>query len=193
MNAAVAEIYKKPELIANIPRLTRAGFKRMLFAPHLVEAMQQFHRDTPQVPEARDWHLVGLNDDHNPCLMQTLPEDLKVQIHQSIQPVAEEWSGRKITPTYVYGIRTYVRGASLRMHRDRNQGTHVVSAIINVAQQCDQPWLLHLEAPDHGLFHLSMRPGELLLYEGARLLHGRPDPLEGDSYSNCFVHYALVD
>lgn len=37
-----------------------------------------------------------------------------------------------------------------------------------------------------------MKPGEALLYESARCMHGRPVPLRGKEYSNIFVHYRPV-
>ena len=37
-----------------------------------------------------------------------------------------------------------------------------------------------------------MEPGEALLYESARCMHGRPVPLRGKEYSNIFVHYRPV-
>ena len=33
------------------------------------------------------------------------------------------------------------------------------------------------------------RAGQALLYESARLLHSRPHPLQGDFYTNFFIHY----
>jgi len=38
---------------------------------------------------------------------------------------------------------------------------------------------------------LCLKPGQMLLYEGAKLLHGRPTPFEGENYANVFVHYKL--
>ena len=36
---------------------------------------------------------------------------------------------------------------------------------------------------------INLEPGELLLYEGARLVHGRPWPFVGDYYVGLFLHY----
>ena len=33
------------------------------------------------------------------------------------------------------------------------------------------------------------QPGELVWYESARLLHGRPDPFQGEYFDNLFIHY----
>ncbi len=34
-----------------------------------------------------------------------------------------------------------------------------------------------------------LEPGEMVLYESARVLHGRMEPLNGDFYDNLFVHF----
>ena len=68
--------------------------------------------------------------------------------------------------------------------------SHVVAVIINIAQLgLTSPWPLVIE--DHnGTEHaLEMKAGEMLLYESARLVHGRPTPLDGAAYTNLFVHF----
>lgn len=37
-----------------------------------------------------------------------------------------------------------------------------------------------------------MRAGDMLLYESAKLLHGRPDVFLGRHYDNVFIHYKPV-
>ena len=37
---------------------------------------------------------------------------------------------------------------------------------------------------------LNLAPGEMVWYESARLLHGRPEPLAGDYYDNLFIHFS---
>ena len=36
---------------------------------------------------------------------------------------------------------------------------------------------------------LFLEPGDLLLYESAKIFHGRQQPLNGDFYDNLFVHF----
>jgi hypothetical protein len=40
---------------------------------------------------------------------------------------------------------------------------------------------------------LYLQPGELVLYEGARFLHGRPLRLNGAAFANIFSHFKPVD
>lgn len=94
-----------------------------------------------------------------------------------------------LEPTCVYGIRRYNRGAALKPHRDWEK-THIISAILNIDQDVDEEWPLQIEDHFYRTHHILLTPGEMLLYEGARLMHGRPTPLNGNHYSNIFVHYS---
>ncbi len=52
-----------------------------------------------------------------------------------------------------------------------------------------------LEIHDHQLdkAHLvTMSPGDMVFYESARCLHGRPEALQGQFYVNIFTHYRPV-
>ena len=55
-----------------------------------------------------------------------------------MQPELEAWSGVKLKHSAVYGIRVYRRGSYLGQHVDIAE-THVISAIVNVAQKVFVP------------------------------------------------------
>ncbi|KAJ1449361.1 hypothetical protein M885DRAFT_535999 [Pelagophyceae sp. CCMP2097] len=120
-----------------------------------------------------------------------LPPALKQFVFDELKVVMEAWapSTAPLRGTSAYGVRTYESGSYLHLHVD-TASTHVVSGILNIAQDVRTPW--PLEILDHSGKHhaVVMQPGDLLLYESAKLLHGRPQPLDGDSYANVFVHYA---
>ena len=40
---------------------------------------------------------------------------------------------------------------------------------------------------------IFLRPGEMLLYESAKVPHGRQFPLEGEYYQNILVHFGRMD
>ena len=42
---------------------------------------------------------------------------------------------------------------------------------------------------DGKALNISMKPGDMVLYESHSVLHGRPFPLQGNYYSNIFVHF----
>ena len=67
--------------------------------------------------------------------------------------------------------------------------THAISAIINVAQDVDEDWPLYIEGLDGKVHSIVMKPGEMILYEGAKLIHGRPTKFVGNYFANMFVHF----
>lgn len=105
----------------------------------------------------------------------------------------EDWAGVKLKPTAAYGIRSYQTGSVLHAHVDR-LSTHVISAIINVAQVGDDvSWPLFITDVDGIMHSMNMAPGEMILYESAKCIHGRPLPYNGTTYTNLFVHFAPTE
>jgi hypothetical protein len=63
---------------------------------------------------------------------------LKQMIWNAARDTIQEWTGQKMAECSLYGIRVYKEGAVLAPHVDRLP--LVSSAIINVAQDVDEPW-----------------------------------------------------
>ena len=115
---------------------------------------------------------------------------VKKVLGEQLKSVAEEWAGIQLDLSTVYGVRRYRRGAKLALHVDKLP-THVVSFIINLGQEVDRdnPWYLDI-LDSSGVAHkVVLKQGEMILYESARLPHGRTQALNGDSYMNIFVHF----
>lgn len=112
------------------------------------------------------------------------------QLALDLQAEHEAWAGMRLELSYCYGIRVYQRGTFLYNHVDRPG--HVISSAICVDADLDSPWPLHLEAIDGAVSQVDVAPGEFVFYEGTRLAHGRPYPLQGDFYAAIFVHYRPV-
>ena len=123
-----------------------------------------------------------------PSSLLELNSELKNEIHKVLKKPLEKWSNTSLEPTFVYGIREYKEGAVLEPHRDRKD-THIISAIINIDQDLDESWPLIIEDHFYRKHEVYLEPGEIIFYESARLLHGRPTPLKGRSFANIFCHY----
>ena len=67
-------------------------------------------------------------------------------------------------------------------HADVDRMPLVSSAIIQVAQDIDEPWPVEVIAHDGTAHNISMLPGDMVLYESHSVLHGRPFPLKGRHY-----------
>lgn len=111
---------------------------------------------------------------------------------RELKPLHEEWSGMALKESRCYGIRVYQPGSYLYNHVDRSE-THIISSTICVAHHLSKHWPLYIEDIDGHPYEISMEPGEMVFYEGAKLMHGRPYPLEGRFYAGMFVHYAPVN
>jgi hypothetical protein len=121
-------------------------------------------------------------------VMTHLDKEKKDQLSRELYPYLQEWFGGPLELTSIYGVRKYQNGSVLRMHVD-TVNTHVVSAIINVDQGVDKDWPLIILDHDDVEHTLYMQPGDMLFYESAKLLHGRPEPFVGSHYDNVFIHY----
>lgn len=133
-----------------------------------------------------------MNQQVAPSAITHLTPEYKDRLSEDLQAMLEEWFGGELSLTSIYGVRKYVNGSVLRMHVD-TVNTHVVSAIINVDQDVDQDWPLVILDHEDNEHQVIMQKGDMLLYESAKLLHGRPATFVGKHYDNIFIHYKPID
>ena len=116
---------------------------------------------------------------------------LSNEIMEDLRPMHEEWSQTKLRASNAYGLRIYRPGNTLTMHTDKLE-THVISAIVHVDRDAE-PWPIVIEGYDGRSVEVDLQPGEMLFYESAKCIHGRPRPLQGKWYTSLFVHYRPID
>lgn len=61
-----------------------------------------------------------------------------------------------------------------------------------MAQHVTDDWVLELIGHDGYATNITMQPGEMIMYESHSILHGRPYPLNGQYYANCFFHFEPI-
>lgn len=181
---------------------TEVGFKKIK-APRVVyEALKNYYEANKHNRKEEKWSRAYTYTNHweSPSYMISVEDvsysgggqSFKDFIWSNISPVIEEWTGHKLKPTSLYGIRVYTNNSILATHVDRLP--LVSSCIVNVAQEgMLEPW--ELEVYDHaGKAHnVTMEPGDLVLYESSTVLHGRPFPMKGVNYANIFIHFEPLD
>jgi prolyl 4-hydroxylase len=178
------------EMKAEAPNLG-LGYKKARLAPHLQARLTAHFRGNIE-----RFSSEGPVDEIRTSAQQTIPtllfEDVafNAKLAEDLRPLHEEWAGMPLLLSNCYGIRCYQRGTFLYAHVDRQP--HLVSSTICVDRLLDSPWPLSIVNVDGQESQIDMEPGELVLYEGARLPHGRPYPLDGDFYAGIFVHYYPV-
>ncbi len=109
----------------------------------------------------------------NTAVMGVLePKVFRDTLNEVLRPILEEWSGVALEPTEMYGIRRYKDGAWLQLHVDKLR-THVVSAILQIDQEVDEVWPLMLIDLTGNSREVDLQPGEMLLYESAKVRERR--------------------
>jgi len=188
---------------SQIPKLTTKGFE-VVKCPEdtwkliqesyelLKDKVEQEHFDGKEnfIPTG-DSHLLSFDN---------LPS-IRSLIHTQLQPIHEKFCGVKIEPSFIYGIRSYTKGATLASHVDRVETHHISSIIIvdkNLSCGCQSKefgddWALDIQDHDGKWHKVYAEPGDMILYESAVCEHGRSDIFEGTYYRNFFVHYTLTD
>ena len=57
----------------------------------------------------------------------------------------------------------------------------------------EEDWPLEVIKYDGKREKILLNPGEMLLYESAKLIHGRPESFKGKLYVNLFVHFTETE
>ena len=173
-----------------IPVYTDVGFKKDNLNKDLHKKVLDFYDKNSASLQAENVAGGYIETDGKGSASHTIemPNDLRDEIHESLLDKAEDWSGIRLLPTYVYGVRIYNRGAILKPHRDREE-THIIGVIVNIDQKVDTPWALEIEDHQKNVHEIFLSPGEVIFYESATLDHGRPAPLDGEKFVNVFCHY----
>ena len=70
--------------------------------------------------------------------------------------------------------------------------SHFLWKKVNVDQDVDEDWPLEVYGHDGKATNVSMKPGDMVLYESHSVIHGRPFPLKGKFYANIFVHFEPI-
>jgi prolyl 4-hydroxylase len=119
---------------------------------------------------------------------------IRTLIHEQLLNIHKEWSGANIEPSFVYGIRSYKKGAVLASHVDRI-ATHHISSIIIVDKDLggNPDWALDVKDHNGNWVKVYAQPGDMILYESAVCEHGRIEPFQGNFFNNFYVHYKLTD
>lgn len=178
-----------------VPNLTKTGFKKSRLPEHLFKKINQFFQDNKNniIEENVPGDFVFNKSKKNQSsVLVELPEELRHEIHDTLKPICEIWCGKKLLPAYVYGVRIYLNGAVLKPHRDRVE-THIIGVIINIDQDVNEDWPLIIEDNAYRKHEVILKPGDVVLYESARLTHGRPIPFNGKSFANAFCHFLPND
>jgi len=213
MIAGCSKLYPKPKRIclqseldrvdmglrqpSSMQNYTDLGFKKIKTPPAVWKLIKNFWENNKEKKMPENWPKGNTYVNHwdSPTHMISVENKqlrgggqiLKQAIWDSARDTIQEWTGEELTECSLYGIRVYSEGAVLATHVDRLP--LVSSAIVNVAQDVDEPWPIEVYGHDGKAYNVTMEPGDMVLYESHSVLHGRPFPLKGRFYANLFIHF----
>jgi hypothetical protein len=171
---------------------TDMGFRLVKLPPRVVKTLTKFWKDNKGKEVEETWFEGNTYTNHweAPTTMLDVydsklkggGEELVDLIWDATKPVLEEWTEQELTKISLYGIRKYTANSVLAPHVDRMP--LVTSAVINVAQDAKEPWVMELWGHDGKAYNVTMEVGDMLMYESHSVVHGRPWPLKGKYYAN---------
>jgi len=170
-----------------LPRLTRQGVTRRSTPDPVQRRLAVIHDLWNRAAAAGTAapQPDGDGDRDGPTLIPTGP--FGDDVLAALLPVAEEWAGTPLEPVVASPLRVHGRGQRVPL-RVSPPGSDVVTVLLVVEEDLDAPWPFVLDV-DGRPVEIEVGAGEMLLYEGAAIPHGRPEPLVGRSCCTMLVHY----
>jgi len=189
--------------VDDFPRFTENGFA-LIKCPtetwNLIRESYELLKDKLETEHftGKDQFIVGgdsdlMSFDHLPTV--------RTMIHDQLLSTHQEWVKEPLLKSFIYGIRSYKKGATLTSHVDRI-ATHHISSIIIVDKNLDcgcsnkpeaDDWPLDIQGHDGDWYKVYAQPGDMILYESAVCEHGRKEVFGGTHFRNFYVHYKLKD
>lgn len=173
-----------------VQNYTTLGFHKVRAPPEIMSVLDTFWKrqfttisDDINIPN-EVWSRGDTYTNHwsSPTKLLSITDSTSRKIiWDASKDILEKWTGVQLSPSSMYGVRIYTNGSVLAPHVDRNP--LVISAVINVAQDVDEDWPLEVYGRDGNAYNLTLEVGEMILYEGHSMIHGRPFPLKGRYYA----------
>jgi len=174
-----------------LPVFHPVGFEKVRMRLDCVDAIKEWLRGADE----SQWTDEVLGDNQVTALSKQLnvaavPTDLLNGLRDTFREILTKWIEYKapLADTATYGIRKYLRGSHLANQYDKKE-THALSAIIHLDDVSDKPWNLYIEDHHFRPHRVTMEYGDIVLYESATCLHGRPEPFEGLAHCTLHIHF----
>jgi hypothetical protein len=114
---------------------------------------------------------------------------------EAIKPYVEKSTDLELHSTYGF-LRVYSTDDVLPMHVDRK--SCAVSCSLNIGHNIenledkDYKWPFKVKI-DNDIRDLILNTGDIVIYKGCELIHGRPDGYKGNNHAQAFLHYNTND
>jgi len=181
--------------ISQMPRLTKGpGFLKMNFT-EAMRAVIPWYLEKRKVSLSDEGDIEGGYTNNHVHNFDMVNLDYFVPtrniLTREMKDILEWWTNETLIHHATYGIRIYRRHSMLISHVDVEE-THLASAVLQIHQETDENggWPLEVTGENGDCHEVFLQPGELVLYEGGKLRHGRPMRFRGKEFANVFSHFA---
>ena len=175
-----------------LKNFTELGFQKMSASQKFYETLVEYYKSAEKHQEAWDRHndfhaspgakAMTTHLNHWQSSSQTINfksdagEMLRTFIWDETRSILEKWTGVSLSPSTLYG-RSYTDQSMIPPYVDSEP--LIITAVIRIAQDLLEPWIIEMIGHDGKAYNVSLGEGEMLLYEGASVIHGRPFPMNG--------------
>jgi len=170
-----------------LPALTPVGFK-VIQGPEVIwqKLYENYHNNLDTIHVEASDRQSGVQGSIEASFIHQ--QELNDWAMEEMKPIMEEWAGMELSMGQSYGIRVYRNGSSMVNHVDRSE-THVISCIFHIDHDTEEPWPLEIEDHQGNIHALDLQPGQVALYESAKMYHSRLTKMNGRHYGSLFIHY----
>lgn len=160
---------------------------RSVIHPFHVAALRRYYR------HAVRRGAIRLGDEQSSRRYVAHNESVACFFHHQLTSAVSAIVGEPIKPSYVY-FASYVSGAELKKHTDREQCEFSVTLCLDFSPEPDlaTSWPIRLDTPD-GTVAVYQALGDGLVYRGTKVLHYRGILAEGHTSTSIFFHYVRAD
>lgn len=167
----------------------RAGYApvRRLIHPFNLGALRRYYR------QAIRRGVIRLGDEQSSRRYVAHNESVASFFHHQLTSAVSAIVGEPIKPSYVY-FASYVSGAELKKHTDRQQCEFSVTLCLDFSPEPDlaTSWPIRLDTPG-GTVAVYQALGDGLIYRGTTVPHYRSVLAEGHTSTSIFFHYVAAN
>lgn len=182
-----------------VPNITKRGYIVTKTPERVHRRLLEFYEKKVMGREDIGLYFTAWNQDEVPVSHAPLSEEETKEITDVLHPIVEEWCSYRLKPTSGPGIMTRVReyqnGMRIRMHVDELLTGHIIGTIMQVTRDLDgaEDWPLELVGYDGTTERVYTKPGDMVIFEASKVIHGRPTVFHGKVYVNSFVYFRPVE
>ena len=185
---------KQPLIVHN---LTQTGYRKTKIPTELYISLKKYYTNHIYEKSIEDTsHDIDgvLKTKNQQAKLISITDKIITSIEVAVRPLLEHWCNCYLEQSGVYGIRVYTEGSVLHHHVGRVD-TNAIAVLLQIDQdyQPGDDWLIELIDYKGKRQILKLFPGDMLIYEAAKMIHGQPWSFRGKSLANVLMFFTPVN